>query len=313
MNLRNLHSSHFLVCLVSFLSVLLLSLIILFSPYQYVVILICMENSFWQQPNSISFNDSFLKAFKLFIKSGTREKLENSFKMLKGYPPSYSNNFESFNNSSLLEILLEHRLRRFLISFLSTFIYSGCSFSTCWQLRDSSCSLHNLLTSSSNFDSTWVFTCMPCCDLYTFESVGLWYLLNDRRSGVHYVIFGITKISLMWPHCFEASLLFNMTLFEELSKIFQFLHYIGTNKCWNSKDYTLLVWDNLHEFYPSMWIPLGRHIFHMGFVREHSIISISPYPHIPRVTAHIVDDIHIVYLVPVTTFPTYILIVLHSK
>jgi len=79
------------------------------SLITFSVILICMENSFWQQPNSISFNDSFLKAFKLFIKSGTKEKLETSFKVLKGYPPSYSNNHESLN-SSLLEILLEHRL-----------------------------------------------------------------------------------------------------------------------------------------------------------------------------------------------------------
>ena len=204
-----------------------------------------MENSFWQQPNSISFNDSFLKALKLFIKSGTREKLETSFKALKGYPPSYSDNFESFDNSSLLEILLEHRLRRCLIFFPSTFIYSGCSFSTCWQLRDSSCPLHNLLTSSSNFDSTWVFTCMPCCNLYTFESVGL--VISMKWQEKWCTLFGITKISLMWPHCFEASLLFNMTLFEELSKIFPFLHYIGTKKCWNSKDYTLLVWDNLQS------------------------------------------------------------------
>ena len=83
-------------------------------------ILVCMENSFWHQLESISFMASFQNAFQLYIKSGTRDNLETSIKELGDYPPPGSNALPLFK-SSLLELLLKHRLSRFnyILSFHS--------------------------------------------------------------------------------------------------------------------------------------------------------------------------------------------------
>jgi len=75
------------------------------SLAMFSAILICMESSFWYQSQ---FMASFRKAFKVYVKSGTRDKLETSLEALESYPPPGSD-ISSFN-SSLLEILLKHRL-----------------------------------------------------------------------------------------------------------------------------------------------------------------------------------------------------------
>lgn len=90
----------------------------LFSFQQHAAILICMENSSWK---SISSRASFQKSFKLYVKSGARESLETSLKSLGHYPRPGSNSLQSFH-SSLLNILLKHRLSRFNCFFLLTLV-----------------------------------------------------------------------------------------------------------------------------------------------------------------------------------------------
>ena len=93
----------------------------LFSFQQHAAILICMENSSWAQSNSISSRASFRKSFKLYVRSGARESLETSLKSLGNYPRPGSNSLQSFH-SSLLNILLKHRLSRFNCFFPLTLI-----------------------------------------------------------------------------------------------------------------------------------------------------------------------------------------------
>jgi hypothetical protein len=75
----------------------------------FAAILICLENSFWNQSNTVTFIDSFQEAFKLYTQTGVREKAETSLKLLEDYPPQYSSTSEPFQ-SALLMTLLQHRL-----------------------------------------------------------------------------------------------------------------------------------------------------------------------------------------------------------
>jgi len=75
----------------------------------FAAILICLENSYWNQSNTVTFIDSFQEAFKLYTQTGVRENAETSLKLLEDYPPQYSSTFEPFQ-SALIKTLLQHRL-----------------------------------------------------------------------------------------------------------------------------------------------------------------------------------------------------------
>jgi len=75
----------------------------------FAAILICLENSFWNQSNTVTFIDSFQQAFKLYTQTGVREKAETSLKLLENYPPQYPSTSEPFQ-SALLTTLLQHCL-----------------------------------------------------------------------------------------------------------------------------------------------------------------------------------------------------------
>jgi len=75
----------------------------------FAAILICLENSFWNYSNTVTFIDSFQEAFKLYTQTGVREKAETSLKLLANYPPQYPSTSEPFQ-SALLTTLLQHRL-----------------------------------------------------------------------------------------------------------------------------------------------------------------------------------------------------------
>jgi len=79
------------------------------SLTSFAAILICLENSFWNQSKTVTFIDSFQKAFKLYTQTGVREKAETSLKLLKDYPSQYSSTSEPFK-SALFTTLLQHRL-----------------------------------------------------------------------------------------------------------------------------------------------------------------------------------------------------------
>jgi len=72
----------------------------------FAAILICLENSFWHQSNTVTFIDSFQEAFKLYTQTGVREKVETSLKLLEDQYPSTSKP----SQCALLKTLLQHRL-----------------------------------------------------------------------------------------------------------------------------------------------------------------------------------------------------------
>ena len=101
------------------------------SSFQHpAAILICLENSFWNQSKTITFIESFQEAFKLYTQTGVREKAETSIKLLEDYPPQYSSTSEPFQ-SALLKTLLQHRLC--VLGYLhSDLLINNCHlFSSC--------------------------------------------------------------------------------------------------------------------------------------------------------------------------------------
>jgi len=62
----------------------------------FLVVVLCLENSFWNSSKSISFIEKFSLAFDLYEETGTQEKLDS----------------EDLNlpNSSVFRVLLKHRL-----------------------------------------------------------------------------------------------------------------------------------------------------------------------------------------------------------
>jgi hypothetical protein len=128
-NLRNLPWLLLLVC--SSFHVSLVSLLFLHFSSNYVALLICLENSFWYQ--SMSFTESFQKAFKLYMESGTRDKVESALKDLGAFPTLHCNTHEMFV-SSLSKTLLQHCLCVLNHSFgLPAINWNGdCLFSPHW-------------------------------------------------------------------------------------------------------------------------------------------------------------------------------------
>ena len=80
------------------------SILIIYLPFlQFVVILLCAENSFWHISKSSSFVDAFQQAFKSYV------KIETAVEALGHWP--YTANEQETYQSKLLSIILDHRLR----------------------------------------------------------------------------------------------------------------------------------------------------------------------------------------------------------
>ena len=86
--------------------------ILLWSP-RAIALLICMENTFWNIGSDGNFVKLFKKSFTLYVKSGTREKVEADIEKL-GYPGRYweATELEEYKGN-FFKIIIEHNLCRF--------------------------------------------------------------------------------------------------------------------------------------------------------------------------------------------------------
>ena len=101
---RHLLSSSLLVCLVSYNLTYYSSLIY----YVYIALLICLDNSSWNQSQSVFFIDGFCKAFDMYTDRGTRENVEVVLKANGNWPRDMAR-LDMFK-SQLFEMILKHRI-----------------------------------------------------------------------------------------------------------------------------------------------------------------------------------------------------------
>ena len=101
---RHLLSSSLLVCLVSYNLTYYSSLIC----YVYIALLICLDNSSWNQSQSAFFINGFCKAFDMYTDMGTRENVEVALKAIGNWPRDMAG-LDMFK-SQLFEMILKHQI-----------------------------------------------------------------------------------------------------------------------------------------------------------------------------------------------------------
>ena len=89
----------------------------LFFNWHLQAFLLCAENSFWYKSRCGSFCEAFELAVKSFVTIGPGRRGEDKLKILGNWPAS-EDKWKEYQ-SSLIRILLEHRLRMFNNTFLS--------------------------------------------------------------------------------------------------------------------------------------------------------------------------------------------------
>ena len=85
-------------------------------------ILICLENSFWNQDTGGDFVDSFKKSFRLYVESGIRKTTEADIDVLQG-----GRHITAEFKAKLHKIIMDHCLRKLHslyshLTFLTTFV-----------------------------------------------------------------------------------------------------------------------------------------------------------------------------------------------